>query len=44
MSVNSYLVGLFERGSTTEYRIAGQALVVVRDSDCAVVVISALFS
>jgi hypothetical protein len=44
MSMNSYVLGLFERGSTTEYRIAGQALVVVRDSDVAVVVISALFS
>jgi hypothetical protein len=44
MSVNAYLLGLFERGSTTEYCIAGQALVVVRDSDIVVVVISALFS
>jgi len=33
MSVNTYVLGLFERGSTTEYRVAGQTLVVVRDSD-----------
>jgi hypothetical protein len=44
MSVKSYVLGLFERGSTTEVRVAGQALVVVRESDVAVVVISALFS
>jgi hypothetical protein len=44
MSVNSCVLGVFERGSTTEYRITGQTLVVVQDSDVAVVVISTLFS